>query len=94
MNFSNLSSIIYSSSIICFSKNPLLLHVLIHEKSNAIQKQCSWNYKKADNIEQEKTISKKKECLFEILCKKRFEKKTNSTLHGSNIPENFINKIN
>ena len=30
---------------------------------------------KADNIEQEKTISKRKECLFEILCKKRFEKK-------------------
>ena len=49
---------------------------------------------KADNIEQEKTISKRKECLFEILCKKRFEKKNNSTLHGSNIPENFINKIN
>lgn len=31
---------------------------------------------KADNMEQEKTISKRKECLFEILCKKRFEKKT------------------
>ena len=31
---------------------------------------------KADNIEQEKTISKRKECLFEILCKKKFEKKT------------------
>lgn len=30
---------------------------------------------KADNTEQEKTISKRKECLFEILCKKRFEKK-------------------
>lgn len=50
--------------------------------------------KKLTTLNKKNPSQKKKECLFEILCKKRFEKKTNSTLHGSNIPENFINKIN
>lgn len=51
--------------------------------------------KKLTTLNKKKPSQKKKKnvCL-KFYVKRDLKKKNNSTLHGSNIPENFINKIN
>lgn len=50
--------------------------------------------KKLTTLNKKKPSQKKKNVCLKFYVKRDLKKKNNSTLHGSNIPENFINKIN